>query len=757
MKGRVRWYLISAVLILGAGLIGSGVSWGDDTSPPVAGASTDGQAVVAQAAPAATTTTQAASPPAAAAPNSGSVPTTEVTVTAEKSKPGSAAAGYREEEVAKIGPWTDMKLQDTPYSMLVVPHDMIENLQITNQDELAKVIPNVQFEGPQNVNNLSQVIYRGFVNQETAYDGLVQGPLGFGIFLEDVERVEVLTGTSGFLYGTGNVGGLLNYVYKRPTQTPLYDVTVGDAGGSNYYVHGDFGGPIDKQGKIAYRLNILNQNGETEVNQQYLAKQLYSGALDFHILDNLLLQLNGANQFWRLDGRQPTWALASGARLPSAPSADELWAPRWTSLNEETSYGEAKLTWDINNMFDFRAAYRDQRDEREDPRFTQNTIQPNGTYNMAIYGLSPQVFNNNSGYAFADAKFDTWGISQKVTAGFSGYKYFDLAHNPVSSASVTVTGLNFDNPAAAEDISRVNIPNFPRGVYYRAAETETSNWIIGDSIEFNKQWSALVGVNEAGMEALSYNASGVTTSAYDKSATTPTASLLYKPVPWITTYATYMEALEQGAVVPISPVYTDPGKVFSPLVDHEYEVGAKATVGGMLLTAAAFDIDKANQFAVVNPNGTQTYTQDGREVHKGLEFTATGKAMENLTLFGGFTIMNCEVTSEKANPALDGNRPAGVANQLVKLYAEYDIPRIPGLTVTGGAYYTGTFYYDAANTDKLPAVIIGDFGLRYTTRVTGYPLIYRLNITNVTNKNYWTASDELGNTRAVLLSAQVKF
>ncbi len=500
-KGR---RLAIGVLVLGLSFAGTGTVRAEEQGQVLP----DASVIVAQAAPAEATTTQPATPPATsssatttATPAAGNVPVTEVTVTAEKEKApkeGSAAAGYKEEEVAKIGPWTNMKLQDTPYSMLVVPHDLIENLQATNQDELAKVIPTIQFEGAQNINNLSQVAFRGFTNQETAYDGLAQGLLGFGIFLEDVERVEVLTGSSGFLYGTGNVGGLINYVYKRPTQTPLYDVTVGDAGGSSYYVHGDFGGPLDKAGKIAYRLNILNQNGETEINQQYLAKQLYSGALDFHILDNLLLQFNGANQYWRLDGRQPTWALATGARLPSAPRADQLWAPRWTSLNEETSYGEAKLTWDINNTFDFRAAYRDQRDEREDSRFTQNTVQPNGTYNMAIYGLSPQVFNNNSGYAFVDAKFNTWDISQKVTAGFSGYKYFDLAHNPVSSASVTVTGLSFDDPAAAEDISRVNIPNFPRGVYYRAAQTETSNWIIGDNIEFNKQWSALVGVNEAG-------------------------------------------------------------------------------------------------------------------------------------------------------------------------------------------------------------------------------------------------------------------
>ncbi len=177
----------------------------------------------------------------------------------------------------------------------------------------------------------------------------------------------------------------------------------------------------------------------------------------------------------------------------------------------------------------------------------------------------------------------------------------------------------------------------------------------------------------------------------------------------------------------------------------------------MLLTAALFDIEKANQFSVTNPNGTQTYTQDGKEVHEGIEFTATGKVTDQLRLFGGLTFMECKITSEKSNPALDGNRPQNVANNMAKVYAEYDLPFLRGLTLTGGVYYTGNFYADAANMDKLPSVVLGDVGARYATRIYGFPTIFRLNVTNVTNKSYWIVGQYEGVPRSAALSMEVKF
>ncbi len=77
--------------------------------------------------------------------------------------------------------------------------------------------------------------------------------------------------------------------------------------------------------------------------------------------------------------------------------------------------------------------------------------------------------------------------------------------------------------------------------------------------------------------------------------------------------------------------------VLPPSLSTEYEVGAKATVGNVLISAALFDINEALTLAkFANPgDALQTLTQDGRQENKGFEFSVGGKVLSNLTLWGG--------------------------------------------------------------------------------------------------------------------------
>ncbi|WP_368794747.1 TonB-dependent receptor, partial [Enterococcus sp. HPCN18] len=84
-----------------------------------------------------------------------------------------------------------------------------------------------------------------------------------------------------------------------------------------------------------------------------------------------------------------------------------------------------------------------------------------------------------------------------------------------------------------------------------------------------------------------------------------------------------------------------------------------------------------------------TYVQDGRQVHKGLEFTATGRLARQLSVVGGVTLLDAQVTRNPQTPALVGKTPANVAERLAKVYLEYDLDAVPGLTLTGGVFYTG--------------------------------------------------------------------
>lgn len=697
-------------------------------------------------------------------------PVTEVEVRANRDKrstikEGRSEAGYKADNTTTTGPWGKRKLLDTPYSINIMSSELIENLQASSVDTLYGVNPMIQAwtVSTRGAGGNANMLLRGFSAANAsarAEDGIHTQLLT--VNLEDKDRGEILTGLSGFLYGPANVGGMINYVNKRPTATPLANLTVGNYGGSSYYAHADLGGPMGRDGKLAYRLNILTQDGDTAVDHQSLNRKLVSGAMDWHLSDKAVIQFNAAHEESTTKGTDAVWSFATNADGSAkafhnvVPNPVKNWGQPFAVSKMVTDKFGLGLNWQLNEIFTLRSAFRYADDVQKPGIYVNNNVNANtGTYSQTINYSPEYQYTSRGGYAFLDGLFKTGRINHKVTFGYFGDRLDKRQLLGTSYKSTTLTNLNFGDPSYILPPS-FNVTN--TGSTNTVSISKNQNIVLGDDIKFNERWAALVGFNHAEIIAKNYSTStGVLSSQYDKSANTPTASLIYKPVSWFSTYATYMKSLEQGAIVPTTGlVYTNAGQVLEPLVSKQYELGAKATVGGTLLTAALFQIDRASQYGVNNGDGTYTYVQNGREVHKGIEFTVSGKVTNRLTLVGGLTLMDCEITNNKSTPALVGKRPQNVANQMIKLYAEYDLPSVPGMTLIGGVYYTGSFYADAMNTDKIPGVVIGDLGVRYQTTIQGTPIIYRLNVTNVTNKHYWLNSMYVGAPRRVTLSMEMK-
>jgi iron complex outermembrane receptor protein len=280
---------------------------------------------------------------------------------------------------------------------------------------------------------------------------------------------------------------------------------------------------------------------------------------------------------------------------------------------------------------------------------------------------------------------------------------------------------------------------------------------MGDDIRFTEQLSALIGVNRSTVEARNFNAAGTATSNYKESAWTPTVSLVFKPVPRVTTYATYMEGLEQGSTVPDDAVlYNNPGEIMKPYVSKQYEVGAKyAPIDALLITGALYRIEKANAFDE-QVNGKITRTQDGVEVHQGFELTATGNVTPNLKVMVGGTVMDLKVT-KTSTASLLGKKPTGVSGTLAKMYLEYAVPPLPGFSVSGGIYHAGKMYKDSANLQVMDGYTIMDIGLHYKTEVDSHPVRLDLNVANITAENYWATSYSLGIPRNVAFSLKYGF
>lgn len=362
-----------------------------------------------------------------------------------------------------------------------------------------------------------------------------------------------------------------------------------------------------------------------------------------------------------------------------------------------------------------------------------------------------------------------------ITTGFTGYTEFvNGGGNYTTIGSLSLTNNNFYNiawlPQPAIYASGANPYN------YRYANQFGKNFIVGDEITY-QNLTIMAGANYTALGRTNYGAysSKTFTNGYGRAQVTPTVSVLYKLYPWITAYATYQQSLQNGSQVLNSgtTVYTNNGEILPPTLGQQFEFGAKATVANnMLLTAAFFSIDKANQYTQTNPGVPVTYTviQSGRERHNGIELTATGKATDDLTIFGGVTLMDPRVTSNPTSPWQNGQLAQSVSPISAKIYTEYTIPYLAsapwlqGLTLIGGfrvvSQYAGALPSSYANipyTLKMPGYSVGDVGLRYATKIYDTDVTLRFNVTNVANAAYWQVVGSEGPPRTFLASMQVKF
>ncbi len=673
----------------------------------------------------------------------------EVRVSGQAIANGSAADGYRVSDI-ELGPLGNRSAQDTPFSIYATSADLIRNVQATNTSEALKYVPTVYTN-----TGASQVTpyftMRGFSASNWTYNMAVDGMRSFDIWepLDDKTGIQVMTGATAFLYGITSPAGVVNYLLKRPTAALLAEVTVGTYD-QQVYGQIDLGGPIDTTPGLAYRVNIAYANpGQTGVEHQTQERYVFSGALDWEIVPGTLLALDAGTARRSLDFAQALFMTTSAIGIPNAPDTSRNWGAPYTGATDSTSRIGAALSSRLNDIFTLRLRFRNSDIDREYALARQVWQNRKLDYKWRMDAQEPWATVVNQYQLFVDADFQTGPLVHKLTLGGT--------QDDFSSSNNGFHGTTFNTIYPGNLFGTPSYPPaaaLPRGTS-TAQETTYGTLTAIDQVSFGERFSGLLGITQArvddSLEAMT--AKGVvSTSDYDDSATTPAFALSFKPVSALTTYVSYVEALQQGLVA--GPTTANAGQTFSPFVSEQTEAGAKATIGGMALNLAYFYINQANQY--VDP-ATNIASQNGQAIHQGWEFSLTGRVLRQLTLTGGFTVLDAQI---KKATAYEGNVPQGVPEQLARLYAEYDLAVVPGLTLTAGISYTGKVPWDPANTLYVDPVTLFDAGLRYRVKLHGKETTWRLTVANLSGEDYWTTRSGilyLGEPMIVAVSATVAF
>jgi outer membrane receptor protein involved in Fe transport len=142
---------------------------------------------------------------------------------------GTEAETIALEEIIITARKREESLQNIPETVVAIGSDVLENAHITAMDDLGGLVSNLNIATQSD--NTPGVVLRGIgsfgvVQGVGFYANDVQMFEGQTVRQEDLERIEVVKGPQGTLYGGNNIGGAIKYITKLPTETYEGSATV---------------------------------------------------------------------------------------------------------------------------------------------------------------------------------------------------------------------------------------------------------------------------------------------------------------------------------------------------------------------------------------------------------------------------------------------------------------------------------------------------------------------------------------------------
>jgi len=171
------------------------------------------------------------------------------------------------EEVIVTAQKRSERIQDVPMSITAVSRDELSKEGVFGPADLEKVAPGFTYRQSQNGTPVYAIRGIGFYSEQAAVAPTVtvyqdQTPLPYARMAEgvgmDVERVEVLKGPQGTLFGQNSTAGAVNYIAAKPTNTMEAGVDATYGRFNEFDIDGFVSGPIGKgvKARLSFRQEL---------------------------------------------------------------------------------------------------------------------------------------------------------------------------------------------------------------------------------------------------------------------------------------------------------------------------------------------------------------------------------------------------------------------------------------------------------------------------------------------------------------------
>lgn len=674
----------------------------------------------------------------------------------------SAYAGGQVARGGRMGMLGNVDMMDAPFSATNYTQALIQDQQARGVADVLQNDPSVRVA--RGFGNFQELyVIRGFpVNSDDlAYNGLYGLLPRQFVASELLERVEVFRGASSFLNGAapggGGIGGNINLLPKRAANTPLAQLTLGVESGGQAYAAADFGrrfGPGERGG---VRVNTVRRDGGTSVDREKREMSLFSIGLDYRF-DKLRLSADAGYQDHKLGAPRPSVTVAGGIALPQAPDAGGNWAQDWTRSGERDTFGTLRAEIDLGKDVVAWAALGARSGAELNILAEPNVSSTSGSATSYRFD-NARKDTVRTGEIGIRGKLRTGSVDHTLSASLSGF----------SSKSRNAYALSNFLPGFGTNIYSPALVAAPAADFFTGGELANpllthksilSSYALADTLSLaGGKLLLTIGARHQTIKDFGYDYNtGARNAAYDDSAVTPLAGVVYKPLKGVSVYANYIEGLQQGQVAAGANI-DNVGETFAPYKSEQKEIGVKYDGGKFGATAALFTTSQPSAYVVERRFGVY-----GEQRNRGLELSVFGTPARGVRLLGGLTLLDAEQRTT-AGAINQGKDVIGVPDTQLNLGAEWDVAGLPGLTLTARGLHTSSQFADGANLQQLPSWTRLDLGASYASRIADRAVTFRARIDNAADKNYWASAGGypgsgylvLGAPRTVVVSATVDF
>jgi iron complex outermembrane receptor protein len=567
---------------------------------------------------------------------------------------GAAAA----DEIVVTARRREETLQDVPLSVSAFSSEQLELTGAQDITAIGQSTPNVTLEVSRGTNTTLTAFIRG-VGQQDPVAGFEQG---VGIYLDDVylnrpqaavldiydvERIELLRGPQGTLYGRNTIGGAVKYVTRRLAAEPAFSVRGAYGSYNQIDVVASGSLPLSETFRVSGAIASLNRDGfgtNLTTGQDNYDKKILAGRLsaEFEPSANFLIRLAG-------DVTQDDSSPRQGYRLIGT-AADPRLSDRFDTRagitnfgplrdNEVQAYGwQATVEFKPSEAWTLKSITAYRGDETETPIDFDSTARR--TFDVpAIY--KNKQFSQELQAVFEGDRFA--GVLGAYYLDANAFNGFDVIFSTISSFTLG-------------DVDTETWAVFGEGTFDL---TDTLSLTLGGRYTNDERVSRVVRQTFLGVPspffgnnaALSITAPVVVNGqqvvptfngAREDTDFTPRVILAWKPAEALNLYASFSEGFKGGGFDPRGNfANADVRAGFRPESVDSFEVGAKARLfdGRLLANTAVFvsdytDVQIPGSVIVQTPTGTNfvgTVTNAGAAEFNGVEFEGTAFLTDALT------------------------------------------------------------------------------------------------------------------------------